>query len=83
MDPWLLAGAGFLALCVPCAITIVRVDAPSRLVILQVTGTLMSLALFTVAIGLGQPSFTDLALTSALLAYPAGLLFARFFEVWL
>ena len=54
-----------------------------RLVALQLAGTLSAFVLLLVAVGSGRPAFSDLALGLALLSFPAGLLFAHFFERWL
>jgi multisubunit Na+/H+ antiporter MnhF subunit len=83
MNLWLLATVGLMLGLVPCAIVLVRARTTERLVAVQLAGSLTTVILLLLSVGYRQPSFADLALTSALLSYPAGLLFAKFFERWL
>ena len=52
------------------------------LVASQLAGTISVLALMVLAEGMKRPSFYNLALALALLALPAGLMFAHFLERW-
>jgi multisubunit Na+/H+ antiporter MnhF subunit len=83
MNLWLIAAAGLMLGFVPCAVVLVRARTMERLVAVQSAGTLTTVILLLLSAGFRQPSFSDLALTSALLSYPASLLFAKFFERWL
>ena len=83
MNPWLIAAAGVMLGLVPCAVVLVRARTMERLVAVQSAGALMTIILLLFSVGFNQPSFSDLALTSALMSYPASLLFAKFFERWL
>ncbi|HEY1582901.1 MAG TPA: monovalent cation/H+ antiporter complex subunit F [Chthoniobacterales bacterium] len=83
MNLWLWA-ALFLALgSVPCGWVILRAELTDALVALQFATVLGTLALLLIAQGLQRPSFFDIALTLALLGFPATLLFSHFFERWL
>jgi multisubunit Na+/H+ antiporter MnhF subunit len=64
----------------PCGIFIVRASLMDRLVALEMASMVGVLVLMLFAQGFGQPSFFDLALASALLAFPGGLAFCRFLE---
>ncbi len=83
MNAWLWAALGFSLVLVPCGAALVRVPLADALVTLQLATSISVLILALVAIGTHRPSFLDIALTLALLAYPASLLFAHFFERWL
>ena len=83
MNPWLLAALGLLLGFVPCGWVLVRASTMERFVAMQMAGILTPLILLLLARGFGQPTFCDLALAVALLGFPAGLLFAHFFERWL
>jgi multisubunit Na+/H+ antiporter MnhF subunit len=83
MNLWLVAAAGLMLGFVPCAVVLVRAQTLERLVAVQSAGAMMTTILLLTAVGFNQPSFSDLALSSALLSYPASLLFAKFFERWL
>jgi multisubunit Na+/H+ antiporter MnhF subunit len=83
VNAWL---AGTLALCaglVPCAFVCLRAKDPcDRLVALEMSAVLVSLALVLLAEAMQRPLFLDLALTQALLSFGGGLVFARFLERW-
>lgn len=61
----------------------VRGDAVSRLVALEAAGSIAAVVLLLLAEAFRRVPFVDLALTLALLAFGAGLVFARFLERWL
>lgn len=83
MNVWLWAALAFALVLVPCGVAMLRVPLADALVTLQFATAVSVLLLTLVAIGLHRPSFLDIALTLALLAYPGSLLFAHFFERWL
>ncbi len=80
MNFWLVAALALLLGFVPCGGMLARAKTMERFVAMQMAGTLTSLILLLLAQGPGQPSFCDLALAFALLTFPAGLLFAHFYE---
>jgi multisubunit Na+/H+ antiporter MnhF subunit len=83
MSIWFLGTIGFVLVTLPCAIALARLPIMDALVALQLGAGACVLALTALAIGLNRPSFLDIALTLALLSYPASMLFAHFFERWL
>ena len=83
MNVWLWAALGFSLLLVPCGVALVRMPLSDALVTLQFATSISVLILALVAVGSHRPSFLDIALTLALLAYPGSMLFAHFFERWL
>lgn len=83
MNLWQFAALALLLGFVPCGWVLARAKTMERFVAMQMAGTLTSLILLLLAQGFGQPTFCDLALAFALLSFPAGLLFAHFFERWL
>ena len=52
----------------------------SRLLGLQLTGTVVCLVLVLVADGAGRPSYLDLALVLSLLSFAGSLVFLRFIQ---
>lgn len=83
MNPWLGAAMALLLGLIPCGIVLVRGEEFDRLVALELAGTLTVLILVLLAQGFARSTFYDLALTLALLSFPAGLAFARILERWL
>jgi multicomponent Na+:H+ antiporter subunit F len=80
VNEWLVAGLALLAGLVPCGAALVRGDVVSRLVALELAGTVDTLILLMLAQGYGRVVYMDLALTLALLSFAGGLVFARFLE---
>lgn len=75
-----------LTLClglVPCAIVTARGGLLDRLVALELAGILLPQICVLWALAIHRPPFVDIGLTIAVLAFGAGLVFARFFERWL
>ncbi len=83
MNAWLIAATGLLFCLVPCAIIVFKGSPMDRLVGLEMGGLVQVLLLIVLAEGFHRPSFYDLALAMALLAFGGGLVFARFLERWL
>ncbi len=83
MNLWLIAALAILLVVIPCGFVLIRAPVMDAVVALQFATGAGVLALVLIAIGLGRPSFLDIALTLALLSYPATLLFAHFLERWL
>ena len=80
MNLWLLAGAAVSAAMVPCAFLALRGPAEQRLVGVEMTGLLLTIALVLFTVGFGRLPFIDLAVTAAILSFGSGLVFARFLE---
>ena len=84
MSVWLIATLGFMVALVPCASVVIRsADRFDRLVALQLATVISVLALLTLAEGFERPSYADMSLMLALLAFPGTLAFALTLERWL
>ena len=83
MNIWLLVATVLLLGLIPCGVVIVTASTADRLIALELAGVVSTLVLLLLAQGFGQSSFFDLALAAAILAFPAGLVFAHFLERWL
>lgn len=83
MNMWFASTIAFVLITVPCMVLLIRVALIDALVALQFGTGACVFALTVLAMGLNRPSFLDIGLTLAILAYPASLLFAHFFERWL
>ncbi len=83
MNPWLLASVVVVSGAVPAGIQVFRGDAMDRLVGLELMGILVPIALLLLSQAFQRTAYLDLALAAALLAFGAGLVFARFLERWL
>ena len=83
MNAWLWAAAGILLALVPCGVVVFRGDLASRLVGLEMAGSLVTIELLLLAEGFARPSFFDLPLTLAVLGFGSGMVFARFLQRWL
>ncbi len=78
MNIWLDAGAAVTLALLPCADMCLRGPAERRLVGLELTGTIVTLAMVMFAIGFGRLPFVDLPLTLAIMSFGGGLVFVRF-----
>ena len=83
MNEWLVAAFVLAIGFVPCGIVVVTGRTMDRLVALELAGVIASLLLVLLAEGFSRPSLYDLALTTALLSLPGGLVFTHFLERWL
>jgi multisubunit Na+/H+ antiporter MnhF subunit len=75
---WLLAAAGVSVSLIPCADRCLRGTAERRLVGLEMTSLIVTLALVLFTIGFGRSPFMDLPLAQALMSFGGGLVLARF-----
>jgi multisubunit Na+/H+ antiporter MnhF subunit len=83
VNPWLAAAiALLLALALPTW-TALRGGVDQRLVAVQLASAIAALALVSLSVAFGQPSFLDLALSLSLLSLPGTLVLAIFLERWL
>lgn len=83
MNFWLWGALAMLLALVPCLYVSARHPAQDRLVALEFAGCVVTLELVLLAEGFRRPSFYDLPLTLALLAFGGGMVFARFLQRWL
>ena len=83
MSVWTLASLATTAALAACGIAIARGSIATRLVALQMAGTVAAIALLLLAQSFGNESAYDMALALALFSFPAGLIYARFYGRWL
>lgn len=80
-NPMFLAAAiALLAGWVPLIVGCVRASVIDGLVVVELAGTLVTLVLVCLAVGLHQPGFAPVALISALCAIVGGLVYARYLD---
>jgi multicomponent Na+:H+ antiporter subunit F len=80
MNIWLAAAAGVSVTLIPCADMCLRGTPERRLVGLEMTGILVTIALVLFTVGFGRLPFMDLPLALAIMSFGGGLVFARFLE---
>ncbi|HVT99818.1 MAG TPA: MrpF/PhaF family protein [Acidobacteriaceae bacterium] len=80
MNRWILTALATSGCLVPCAWACLRGSAERRLVGLEMTGIIVTLLMVLLSVGEGRLIFFDLPLTLSVLAFGAGLVFARFLE---
>lgn len=80
MNSWLLAGVAVSATLVPCADMCLRGSPERRLVGLEMTSVIITLAMVLLTVGMGRIPFIDLPLALAIMSFGGGLVFARFLE---
>ena len=78
MNLFVMAGLAVSASLVPCADMSLRGSPERRLVGLEMTGTIVIIAMALVTVGFGRAPFIDLPLTLAIMSFGGGLVFARF-----
>ncbi len=83
MSVWTLAALAATGALALCGIAIARGSIATRLVALQLASGVAALDLLLVAQSFGNESAYDTALAVALLSFPAGLVYARFYGRWL
>ena len=83
MTVWTAASIAATLALACCGVAIARGTIPARLVALQLASGIAALDLLLVAQSFGNESLYDMALCLALLSFPAGLVYARFYGRWL
>ena len=83
MNEWLVAAIGLLVLLLPAGLLAMRGTVMERVVAMQLSSTLTTLALVVLAQGLDRDVYFDLALVTAVLAFVGTLLYLRLLESWL
>ena len=78
MNLWLLASSAISATLILCADMCLRGTPERRLVGLEMTNLVVTLALVLFTIGFGRSSLMDLPLALAIMSFGGGLVFARF-----
>ena len=80
MNAWLIAAMAISACLLPCADMCLRGSPERRLVGVEMTGIIVTLALVLFTVGTNRLPFIDLALALAIMSFGGGLVFARFLE---
>ena len=83
MNIWLTAALALLPALAAAGALAATGDIPNRFVAVELASTLVVFMLMLLSVGYDQPSFIDLAITLALLSFPATLAYAHFLERWL
>jgi multisubunit Na+/H+ antiporter MnhF subunit len=78
VNVWLLAAAAVSVMLVPCADMSLRGNPERRLVGLEMTSIIVTIALVLLTVGFGRLPFIDLPLALAIMSFGGGLVFARF-----
>jgi multicomponent Na+:H+ antiporter subunit F len=77
---WLLAAVTVCATLVPCADMCLRGSPERRLVGLEMTSVMITLAMVLFTVGMDRIPFIDLPLALAIMSFGGGLVFVRFLE---
>ena len=80
MNWWLWAGIAVASCLIPCADMCLRGSPERRLVGLEMTSIIITLAMVIFTIAFERIPFIDLPLTMAIMSVGGGLVFARFLE---
>lgn len=80
MNAWEMAGAIVAVTLLPCADMCLRGSPERRLVGLEMTGMIVTIAMICFTVGFGRLPFLDLPLALAVMSLGGGLVFARFLE---
>ncbi|MBV8780440.1 MAG: hypothetical protein JO353_03500 [Phycisphaerae bacterium] len=83
MNLWLWAALAMMLALIPAGIACFRATVDDRLVALELAGAIATLEMVLIAEGFGRPSFYDLPLVLAFLAFGSGMVFVRFLQRWL
>ncbi len=80
MNAWEIAGAIVAVTLLPCADMCLHGSPERRLVGLEMTGMIVTIAMICFTVGFGRLQFLDLPLALAVMSLGGGLVFARFLE---
>jgi multisubunit Na+/H+ antiporter MnhF subunit len=80
MNFWLVSGVVVSTTLVPCADMCLRGSPERRLVGLEMTSVIVTIAMILFTMGFGRLPFIDLPLALAIMSFGGGLVFARFLE---
>ncbi len=80
MNLWLMAGAAVTTSLLPCADMCLRGSPERRLVGMEMTSIIVTVAMVLFTVGFGRVPFIDLPLALAIMSFGGGLVFARFLE---
>ena len=80
MNFWMVMATATGASLIPCAWSCLRGSPERRLVGLEMTALVITIVMVLVTVGEGRLIFMDIPLALAVLAFGAGLVFARFLD---
>ena len=80
MNAWEIGGVAVMAALIPCADMCLRGSPERRLVGMEMTSILITLAMVFLTVGFGRTPYIDLPLALAIMSFGGGLVFARFLE---
>lgn len=80
MNVWLLAATVLLVGLVPCGVVCLRSPRVDAVIALELAGTITTLDLLLLAEGFDRPSYFELPLVFAVLAFVGSLVFVRLME---
>jgi multicomponent Na+:H+ antiporter subunit F len=80
MNLWLIAAVAVTGALVPCAFVSLRGSPERRLVGLEMTSLIVTIALVLFTIGFGRLPLIDLPVALAVMSFGGGIVFARFLE---
>jgi multicomponent Na+:H+ antiporter subunit F len=80
MNLWLMAASAVVAALLPCAAMSLRGTPERRLVGLEMTSLIVTIALVLFTIGFGRLPFIDLPVALAVMSFGGSIVFARFLE---
>jgi len=83
VNAWLIAAVGFLVLLLAAGLLALRGEIFDRVVAMQLTSTIGTLALVLLAEGFGRDVYFDLAVVTVLASFAGNLFYLRFLESWL
>lgn len=80
MNSWYIAAIAVSACLIPCADMCLRGSPERRLVGVEMTGMIVTIALVLFIVATSRLAFMDLPLALAIMSFGGGLVFARFLE---
>jgi multicomponent Na+:H+ antiporter subunit F len=82
MTIWLAAGAVLTATMVVLGVVASRGDVLERVAVLELAGTVATMALLLLAEGFDRDVYFEMAVVLAVVSFGASLVFVRFMERW-
>jgi multicomponent Na+:H+ antiporter subunit F len=83
MNEWLVAATALVFLLVPAGLLALRGDVFGRLVGMQLSSTIGTIALVLLAEGFDRDVYFDLAVVTAVLSFVGTLFYVRSLDSWL
>lgn len=83
MNEWLLAALGFFVLLLGAGLLTLRGPLLTRIVAMQLSSTLATLAMVVLAQGQGRDVYFDLAIVTSVMSFVGTLFYVRAVDAWL